>query len=308
MLSAFDTGRLLHPNVSPMPEDIRDKSSIRHDDVIRLNFINESSPYFFRKHFRQGLRSHVMEILNRTDIQIENNGTVVDGARWFPKAKPTNMLRIFRTRLATVDRALEEIKRVKVVEKYLGPDFIAESSEFIVDYHGPEGPHIMLCGVQAYVEGQILDPWSLLDGDRLLRSLYDSHHGAGERSDARRNRWVSETRHNGARFVHQIKQMIADVKHIPDLAGAGNLVVPQTGEIRLVDINNISRVTFDEEIRLDDKGYPVCDKSIEALSLIETKFLGRSLDREEMIYRTFLDSDRKRQVTIKEEQFYRQRG
>ena len=102
-----------------MSEDIRDKPSIRHDDVAGLNFIKAASPYYFRKHFRQGLRSHVMEILNHSDVQIENNGVVVDGARWFPRAKPTNMLRIFRTRLATVDRALEEIARVKVVEQYL---------------------------------------------------------------------------------------------------------------------------------------------------------------------------------------------
>lgn len=273
-----------------------------------MNFIKASSPYFFRKHFRQGLRSHVMEILKRSDIRIENNGTVIDGVRWYPRAKPTNMLRIFRARLATVDSALDEIKRVKVVEHYLGPDFIAESSEFLVEYHGPEGSCIMLCGVQAYVEGHILDPWSLLDADRLLPSLYAALHKAEERSEAFRKRWLKETRQKGAAFVRKIKQMIAEVKHIPDLAGAGNLVVPQTGEIRLVDINNISRVAFDTEIRLDDKGYPVCDKSIEALSLIETKFLGRSLDREEMIYRTFLEPNRKRQVTIKEELFYRNRS
>ena len=291
-----------------MPEDIRDKLSIRHEDVSALNFIKASSPYFFRKHFRQGLRSHVMEILKRSDIQIENSGTVIDGIRWYPRAKPTNMLRIFRARLATVDSALEEIKRVKVVEHYLGPDFIAESSEFLVDYHGPEGPCIMLCGVQAFVEGQILDPWSLLDADRLLPALYADLHKAEAHSESFRSRWLRATRQKGAEFVRKIKQMIAEVKHIPDLAGAGNLVVPQTGEIRLVDINNISPVAFDAEIRLDDKGYPVCDKSIEALSLIETKFLGRPIRPEETIYQTFLDPHRKRQVNSKEELFYRNRA
>ena len=295
-------------HVSPMPEDIRDKLSIRHEDVSALNFIKASSPYFFRKHFRQGLRSHVMEILKRSDIQIENSGTVIDGIRWYPRAKPTNMLRIFRARLATVDSALEEIKRVKVVEHYLGPDFIAESSEFLVDYHGPEGPCIMLCGVQAFVEGQILDPWSLLDADRLLPALYADLHKAEAHSESFRSRWLRATRQKGAEFVRKIKQMIAEVKHIPDLAGAGNLVVPQTGEIRLVDINNISPVAFDAEIRLDDKGYPVCDKSIEALSLIETKFLGRPIRPEETIYQTFLDPHRKRQVNSKEELFYRNRA
>lgn len=290
-----------------MPQDIRDKPSIRHGDVIGLNFINAASPFFFRKHFRQGLRSHVMEILKRSDIQIENTGVVVDGARWFPRAKPTRMLRIFRARLATVDRALEEIARVKVVAQYLGPDFIAESSEFLVDYHGPEGASIMLCGFQAYVDGEILDPWGLLAGDGLLLSLYASLHTAAERSDAHRSQWIKNTQQKGARFVRQIKRMIADVKHIPDLAGAGNLVVPKTGEIRLVDINNISRVAFKDDIRLDDKGYPVCDKSVEALSLIETKLLGRPIDPRDMLYRTFLDPGRKRAVAIKEELFYRSR-
>jgi hypothetical protein len=290
-----------------MPQDIRDKPSIRHDDVIGLNFINAASPYFFRKHFRQGLRSHVMEILKRSDVQIENTGVVVDGARWFPRARPTSMLRIFRTRLATVERALEEIARVKVVAQYLGPDFIAESSEFLVEYHGPEGTSIMLCGFQAYVDGEILDPWGLLDGDGLLLSLYASLHKAAERSDTHRRRWIKNTQQKGVRFVHQIKKMIAEVKHIPDLAGAGNLVVPKTGEIRLVDINNISRVAFDADIRLDDKGYPVCDKSVEALALIETKLLGRSIDPQDMLYRTFLDPGRKRAVSTKEELFYRSR-
>jgi hypothetical protein len=63
-------------------------------------------------------------------------------------------------------------------------------------------------------------------------------------------------------------------------------------------------VAFDADIRLDDKGYPVCDKSVEALSLIETKLLGRPIDGNDMLYRTFLDPGRKRAVAIKEEVFY----
>ena len=292
----------------PMPDDIRDKASIRHGDVIGLNFIDDASPFIFRRHFRQGLRSHIMEILKRSDIAIENSGTLVDGTRWYPKARPAHMLRIFRTRLETLASGLAEIARVKVVEDYLGPDFIAESSEFLVDYHGPAGSTIMLCGFQAYVEGEILDPWSLLDGEHLLPSLYESLHRAEERSDAHRRRWISDTRQNGRRFVRQIKQMIAEVKHIPDLAGAGNLVLPKSGEIKLVDINNISSVVFDDKIMLDDKGYPVCDKSIEALSLIETKVLGRPIDRHERIYQFFLDSERMRKANHKEETFYRDRA
>jgi len=290
-----------------MTEDIRDKPTIRHDDVIGLNFINASSPYFFRRHFRQGLRSHVMEILKRADVEVENNGTTVGGVRWFPRARPTHMLRIFRTRLETLAGALAEIERVKVVADYLGPEFIAASSEFLVDYHGPEGTGIMLCGVQAYVEGEILDPWNLLDAVDLLPTLYVGLHGEGERSDAHQARWINQARRKSAVFINKIKQMIAEVQHVPDLAGVGNLVVRKTGEIKLVDINNISPVAFTPHIMLDDKGYPVCDKSIEALSLIESKILGRPIDHREPIYRFFLDSDRKRQAALKEESFYRRR-
>jgi len=292
----------------PMLQDIRDKSSIRHDDVVGLNFIKTTSPYFFRRHFRQGLRSHIMEILKQADVVIENRGTVVDGVRWFPRAKPTRMLRIFRTRLASIENALAEIRRVKKVENYLGSDFIAASSEFLVDYHGPGGASIMLCGFQAYVEGEILDPWGLLEGERLLSSLYESLHRTTARADAHRNQWVNAARQKAAVFVRKIKRMIAEAGYIPDLAGAGNLVVPKTGEIRLVDINNISPVVFDGGIRLDDKGYPVCDKSVEALSLVEMKMLGRSIDLQDRIYQFFLDPDRKRQVQIKEGLFYRNEG
>ena len=104
----------------PVLQDIRDKPLIRHDDVVGLNFIKATCPYFFRRHFRQGLRSHILEILKQGDVEIENRGTVVDGLRWFPRAKPTHMLRIFRGRLAYIDNALAEIKRVKQVENYLG--------------------------------------------------------------------------------------------------------------------------------------------------------------------------------------------
>ena len=38
-------------------------------------------------------------------------------------------------------------------------------------------------------------------------------------------------------------------------------------------------------VDLDEKGYPVCDKSIEALSLIEEKILGKQVDMEADIYK-----------------------
>jgi hypothetical protein len=258
-----------------MSRDIREKPSIRHEDVVALNFIRATGPFYFRRHFRQGLRSHIMEILTSSDVALENSGTLVDGIRAFPRARPTRMLRIFRTRLETLESAMEEIARVNLVARYLGPGFIAASSEFVVDYHGPGGTSIMLCGLQVYVPGEILDPWTLLDPAQLLPALYGSLYGSPALSAAHRSAWIAAEREKAACFVRAIKQMIAEVRIVPDLAGAGNLVVPATGEIKLVDINNISRVVFDANIRLDDKGYPVGDKSIEALSLIEEKLLGR---------------------------------
>ena len=99
--------------------------------------------------------------------------------------------------------------------------------------------------------------------------------------------------------------MIAEVRHVPDLAGAGNLVVTKAGQIKLVDINNISAVVFDADILLDDKGYPVCDKSIEALALLEQKITGQAVDPREALYRFFLAPERRRRVTRQEEAFYR---
>jgi hypothetical protein len=246
-----------------------------------------------------------MEILQQSDVAAENEGIVVDGTRCFPRARPDHMLRIFRARLTTLEHALSEIGRVKVVEAYLGPDCIAESSEFLVDYHGPQGPDIMLCGFQAYTQGEMLDPWGLLDQDRLLASLYARLHKASEHSEGHRQRWIGATRRKGMVFVQAVKRMIAEVRHVPDLAGAGNLVVTKAGQIKLVDINNISPVVYDADIRLDDKGYPVCDKSIEALALLEQKVTGQTVDAKEALYRFFLAPERRQRVKRREEFFYR---
>jgi hypothetical protein len=288
-----------------MPQDIRDKPALRHKDVVGLNFIKPDSPFFFRRHFRQGLRSHIMAILKQSDVSAENAGIVVDGTRCFPRARPTHMLRIFRARLTSLDHALSEIGRVKVVETYLGPDCIAESCEFLVDYHGPAGPEIMLCGFQAYTEGEMLDPWGLLDHDRLFASLYEDLHKASERSVVHRQSWIDAARRKGMRFIQAVKRMVAEVRHVPDLAGAGNLVVTKAGQIKLVDINNISPVVYDVDIRLDDKGYPVCDKSIEALALLEQKITGQAIDAQEALYRFFLAPERRQRVKRQEELFYR---
>lgn len=97
--------------------------------------------------------------------------------------------------------------------------------------------------------------------------------------------------------------MIHETGYIPDLAGLGNMIMMASGQIKLVDINNISRVHFDTTIRLDDRGYPVCDKSIEALAMLERKILGHPIDSNDAIYRTFLIARRMEEVAALERQF-----
>lgn len=289
-----------------MSEDIRDKALITHEDVVGLNFIKSSGPFVFRRHFRQGLRSHIMEVLTKKDVHREKAGTPIDGLMWYPRARPVRMFRIFRTRLETLDSALREVRRVKLVERYLAPEFLARSNEFIVDYMGPHGRELMLCGFQEYVDGEIIDPWGILRKEGYIPLIYES---LQERiaPGIKKSRWVNQLQQKADIFIQRVKMMISQSAHVPDLAGVGNLVVAHTGDIKLVDINNISKVVFDSEVRLDDRGYPVCDKSIEALYLLEGSICGKSPDASELIYRTFLEPSRKKIVRACEEQFYRKK-
>jgi hypothetical protein len=287
-----------------MPEDVRDKPFIDHDDVIGLNFISTTVPYLFRRHFRQGLRSHILEVLKPSDVKLEKTGIAAGGATWFPRAKPYKMFRIFRTRLKSLDHAIQEIERVKLVEKYLFPDYLARSNEIIVDYFSPGGRDLVLCGLQEYVEGEILDPWSILDRALLLPAMYDDLCRNVNQPAANKYKWVRTAREKGAFFVDKVKQMICETQHVPDLAGVGNIIMVRSGAIKLVDINNVCRVSFDSHIALDDRGYPVCDKSIEALSIIECKVAGRTIDRNEALYKVFLDPERKKEVKHLEDIFY----
>ncbi len=289
-----------------MFEDIRNKPTISHSDVIALNFVISSSPYIFRRHYRQGLRSHVMEILYPADVATETSGTIIDGVRKFPRAVPTTMFRIFRTRLETFEEAWTEIERFKIVSKYLAPDFVAHSTECIVEYHGPHGPELMLCGFQEYIDGEIIDPWTILDAATLLPVIYTTMREQGVTMSLSRDEWVADARIKGSQFVDRFKRMITHSGHIPDLAGVGNLIMKSNGEICLVDINNISPVSDGSTIPLDEKGYPVCDKSIEALSLLEEKIIGRPIDAEDKLYQLFLNSQRKRMVQEKVELFSRE--
>jgi hypothetical protein len=287
-----------------MAEDIRDRQHVSHEDILSLNFVRDPGIYVYRRHYRQGLRSHIMEVLESEALEHETKGIIIDGSRHYPMAEPVKMLRIFRARFNTLGEAEAELKRVRIIAAFLAPDHIGRSGEFLVHYvMGGEG-EILLCGLQEYVKGEILDPWSLLDSDHLARTLCDMGFDNSENVAMKRDRWLHSVREQARSLVGKLRQMIFEAHHVPDLAGVGNLLVTRTGNIKLVDINNISRVFFNSEITLDDRGYPVCDKSIEALSLLERKLLGRTDLGDDPIYRVFLDSERMKEVRAAEKAFY----
>ncbi|MFC1489007.1 hypothetical protein ACFL6B_04075 [Thermodesulfobacteriota bacterium] len=287
-----------------MPEDIRDKSHISNEDVIGLNFIRSSGCYVFRKYYKQGLRSQIMEVLDPDDIVKQNKGEIIDGVRFFPWAKPLKILRIFRSRFNSVEDAFEEIKKLRIVEKYLPRESYAKSDEFIVDYRWNGKQDVILCGLQEYVEGEVLNPWKLTDtnylADLFTSMRVEGHHGSmPETEELHRRVWGK-----AIDFVNSAKKMILEANYVPDFAGVANLLLTPSGEIRLVDINNISRVSLGPDIILDDKDYPVCDKSIEAISILERHLMKKPLDMSEKIYRTFLDPQRMKDVKALEEKFH----
>lgn len=286
-----------------MAEDVREKASLNHEAVISLNFIRDSSIYVFRRHYRQGLRSHIMEVLKRMDVVQERTGIEIDGVKWFPRAKPTRMLRIFRTKFKRLEEAIAEIGTVKIIEKYLGPNHIAVSDEFLVDYMVKGRRDFLLCGLQEYVEGEVLDPWGSITRAHLAGLLGRMNKESGNRSETSEELWIQRVRVGVERFIESVKRMILDAGHVPDLAGVGNILLTPAGDVKLVDINNVSKVSFESRIEVDDKGYPVCDTSIKALSMLEQKALERSIDMKETIYRTFLDAQRMKEVRILQEQF-----
>ena len=287
------------------PEDIRDRPHLNHQDVVALNFIRNPGIYHYRRHYRAGLRSHIMEVLDFGDLENETKGIITHGLRWYPRAEPRKMLRIFRIRFKSLVEAEEEIERVKIIQTYLAPDYLANTEEFLVDYIRQGKREILLCGLQEYVEGEVVEPWNYLDQDHLISLLYRMGLKKGKDSVRAAHQWILTVRKKTEDFILRIKRMILEADHIPDLAGAGNLLLTRSGDIKLVDINNISVVSFDPIIPIDDKGYPVCDKSIEALYLLEQKILGRSAHAEDHIYKTFLDPERMSTVKKLQERFHR---
>jgi len=287
-----------------MEIDIRDQSYIHHDDIIGLNFIKNPGCYVYRKYHKQGLRSQIMEVLDPDDVARQTKGETINGILYFPWAKPLKILRIFRTKFDSVDHTFEEIKKLKIVETYLPPDSYAKSHEFIVDYIRNDQRDFILCGLQDYVEGEALNPWEITDKKNIAGLLIRMGIESNRPSVADITPYVQKVQKNVDHFIQCVKKMILKARYVPDFAGLENLILTPAGNIKLVDINNISKVSFEASIPLDDKGYPVSDKSIEAISMLEQKLLDRPLDKTEPIYRTFLDPERMKEVKKLEEAFH----
>lgn len=279
--------------------DIRDQAHLSGDEVQKLNFIKEYGRYVFRKYYRSGLRSHIFEVLLEEDVQKETKGQIIDGIRMFPRALPKKMLRILRNRFNDREKIFTEIKKYNLLLKHLGSDFIAKSDEFIVDYTGTGTSQIVLCGLQEYIEGEILDPWRFV-GDAYLIDLFKSV----AKKESQNLALVQKAKKSIATFVKQIRQMITDTGYIPDLAGNGNLIITRDGGLKLVDINNIVEIKFDDEILIDDKGYPSCDVSIEVLFILEQDMLKKDIRMDDPLYQLFLSPERKKAVKALEKKFY----
>jgi len=287
-----------------MTKDIRDKSHVSHEDVLALNFIRKPGAYVFRKYHKQGLRSHIMEVLDPGDFLKQNNGEIVDGIRVFPWAKPLKMLRIFRTKFSSTKEVCEEIKKLKIIEKYLPQDAYAKSDEFIVDYTWNNNRDFILCGLQEYVEGEVLNPWDQIPKHQwvdIFMPIKDCGSNEFQMTPEQRTHNFQKKIEN---FIVCVKKLILEANLIPDFAGAENLLVTPSGSIKLVDINNISNVSFGPDITLDDKGYPVCDKSIEAISMLEQGILEKPVDMTDKLYKIFLDPQRMKDVSALEEKFH----
>jgi hypothetical protein len=287
-----------------MIKDIRDKAHIRHEDILKLNFIRKPGVYVFRKYHKQGLRSQIMELLDPGDVIKQNSGEIINGTLFFPWAMPLKMLRIFKIRFDSLTEVFEEIRKFKIIEKYLPSDSYAKSEEFIVDYMWNGNRDVILCGLQEYIAGEILNPWETTGLNQLENFFADISISRCNTLGMSTDQLVTRFRKNVENFIKSVKKMILEANYVPDFAGLENLLVTPGGNIKLVDINNVSRVSFGPDISLDDKGYPVCDKSIEAISILEQKLLNKPIDKTETLYKIFLDPLRMKDVSDLEEKFH----
>jgi hypothetical protein len=240
-----------------------------------------------------------MQVLSPKDVEAETRGVLLQGVRWFPLAHPLKMLRIFKERFQTSEDVHKEIQNFKIVQQYIPLRHYAVSQEFLVPYFISGKYDLLLCGLQEYVQGETLDPWRTDSIDRLEACF------GGRMADQNNLPSLIETvTASASSFVEHMKIMIQKAGYIPDLAGTGNIRITGTGSMKLVDINNISPVSFDHHIHLDDKKYPACDKSIEALFKIEQYILGRNKLPSDPLYRLFLDPGRMSQVKTHEKRFH----
>jgi hypothetical protein len=283
-----------------MTTDIRDCNRLVHDQIAALNFIRQAGTRVFRQHANQGLRSHVIEVLPAEAVRNERRGIVRDGIRWFPRARPLRMLRIFRTRFRGRELAEREARKIKTMSRYLAPSQFAASEEFLVEYHRQGQREILLCGLQQYVEGQPLDPWSDVGLTPLVARLKTGPAPAALPSPE----LEAALRRHLAAFVQCVRRMIAEADNIPDLAGNRNLLLTPEGRVVLVDINNVAAVSRGDAIPLDDKGYPAVDKSVEALFRIETHLLNRPPRAGDPLFDHFLNPGRVKAAALLEQQFH----
>ena len=263
-----------------------------------INFLRIPGHYQLRRYFRAGLRSQLLELISTRDLEKEIHGILVSGIRRFPRANPLKMVRILKNRFSSCATALEEIKRYRTLLTFLGSDFVAQSEEFIVEHREKDQNHILLCGLQEYIEGTILDPWHL-SGESSLEHFYIPN------PETTTQEFTRQAVFDIKGFVGAITAMVKQTGLIPDLAGDGNLMLSRRGRLKLVDINNIIKIKPGPEIQLDDKGYPCCDKSMEVLSilghkiariqspLVDDPFLGK-----------FFDLERRQRVNELEQAFY----
>jgi len=284
--------------------DIRDRSHLTPDDILELSFIRRDLPYVFRRHYREGLRSHIFEVHDQISIERERHGLEQDGILVFPRSRPRYMLRLFRHHFRDMREALEEIKRFQVLLNFLSPSYIATSNEFLVDYPRGDRSDILLCGLQEYVRGEIFDPWSY---ESHPESLSDQIEHMLEVHAAEGPFWAYREalfRHIRS-FVYGIKRLIVEAGYVPDLSGVGNLILTPDCRLRLVDINNISPVSYQDHVFLDDKGYPICDKSVEVLAILEKKLLRADMPPQDALYDIFLHPERMARVRELEREFRR---
>jgi len=277
--------------------DIRKKPSLEEKDLLALNFIRSPGAFVFRRHYRTGLRSHLFEVLVPEEVQKERAGIQINGHLLFPRARPLKMLRLFRTRFGTYREALEELGRVQLIVRFLAPRHVARSNEFLVTYQLGGTGEILLGGLQEYVPGKILNPWAPLDHQALADLLRRASVLFSAPVIMSLQERVQKVRGSVQSFVARVKKMIKQAAHIPDLAGIGNLIMTADGQLKLVDINNISPISSEKPIFKDEHGYPVCDKSFEALALLEKKVLGVPSPEEDAFYQPFLDPDRMKDVS-----------